>query len=83
MMSPILRLDVEISCMLATACCTTAPPRVAVVDADAASWLAICEDDAVCCTLAVICDSDATASWALLAVCSVRCDKSWLPVAIS
>ena len=34
MMSPILRLDAEISCMLATACCTTAPPRVAMPEAE-------------------------------------------------
>ena len=35
MMSPILRLEAEISCMLPTACCTTAPPRVASPEADA------------------------------------------------
>ena len=83
MMSPILRLEAEISCMLPTACCTTAPPRVASPEADAASWLAICEDEAVCCTVDVNCASEATASCAWLAVCSVRADRSWLPVAIS
>ena len=69
--------------MLATACCTTWPPRVAWPEADATSWLATCEEDAVCCTVVVSCDSAATACWALLAVCSVRADKSWLPLAIS
>ena len=83
MMSPILRLEEEISCMLFTACCTTLPPRVAMPEAEATSWLATCEDDAVCCTVAVSCESAATASCALLAVCSVRPDRSWLPVAIS
>ncbi|MOA01634.1 hypothetical protein D3C78_1210540 [compost metagenome] len=83
MMSPILRLEVVISCMLCTACCTTWPPCVAEPKAEAESWLAICDDDAVCCTVEVSCDSEATVSCRLLAVCSVRADRSWLPEAIS
>ncbi|HNN56780.1 MAG TPA: hypothetical protein PKG84_10600, partial [Novosphingobium sp.] len=34
-------------------------------------------------TVPVSCAKAATASWAWLAVCSVRCDRSWLPLAIS
>jgi len=49
----------------------------------AANRSASCDEEAVCCTLAVSCDKDDTASWAWLAVCSVRWDKSWLPLAIS
>jgi len=69
--------------MLSTACDTTEPPCAAVCEADAASWLAICADEAVCCTVAVSCISDATVCCRLLAVCSVRADRSPLPTAIS
>ena len=75
-MSPILRLEAEISCMLLTAWPTIWPPCTAVEEAEAASWSASCEDDAVCCTVAVSWASEATVSCRLLAVCSVRADRS-------
>ena len=51
--------------------------------AEAASWLAICADEAVCCTVPVSCVSEDTVSCTFAAVCSVRLERSWLPEAIS
>ena len=83
MMSEILRALVLISSMVDTTCDTTTPPRAATAAALAANWLASLADSADCCTVPVNCSVDEDARCRLLAVCSVRALKSWLPVAIS
>ncbi len=82
MMSAILRLDSVICCMLVTTWPTTSPPRSAACAALAASWLAWRAVSADWVTVAVSSSMLAAVSSRLAAVCSVRADRSWLPVAI-
>ncbi len=71
------------SFMVCTTCPTTEPPRSATSAALDASWLAWRAASALCRTVAVSCSMLAAVSSRLLAVCSVRPLKSWLPIAIS
>ncbi len=82
MMSLMRRLLSVICCMECTTCCTTEPPRSAAWAAMPASWLAwrAVSDD--CVTVEVSSSMLAAVSSRLAAVCSVRADRSWLPVAI-
>ena len=82
-MSLILRLLSVICCMLATTWPTTSPPRAAAWAAVPASWLAWRAVSADWVTVAVSCSMLAAVSSRLEAVCSVRADRSWLPLAIS
>ena len=81
-MSLILRLLSVICCMLATTWPTTSPPRAAAWAAVPASWLAWRAVSADWVTVAVSCSMLAAVSSRLEAVCSVRADRSWLPLAI-
>ncbi len=83
MMSAIFLDDELISSIVETTCETTAPPRRATCVAELASWLAWAADSALWRTLPVSCDSELAVCCRLLAVCSVRWLRSWLPVAIS
>ncbi len=83
MMSPMRRELPLISSIVETTCDTTEPPRCATSAAELASWLAVAAESAVCLTVPVSCIIDAAASCRLDAVCSVREDRSMLPVAIS
>ena len=83
MMSLILRLLSVICCMLVTTWLTTSPPRAAAWAAVPASWLAWRAVSADWLTVAVSCSMLAAVSSRLEAVCSVRADRSWLPLAIS
>ncbi len=83
MMSAIFLDDELISSIVATTCETTAPPRRATCVAELASWLAWAAASALWRTLPVSCDSELAVCCRLLAVCSVRWLRSWLPVAIS
>ncbi len=62
---------------------TTSPPWVATAAAPTASWLAWRACSAFCLTVAVSSSSEAAVSSRLAACCSVRRDRSSLPVAIS
>ncbi len=83
MMSPILWLDWAMLCMLCTACVTTAPPRCAACEAVPTSWWAVWAEVAECCTWSLSVAIDDTVCCTLPAVCSVRLERSWLPLAIS
>jgi hypothetical protein len=67
--------------MLATTWPTTSPPRAAAWAAVPASWLAWRAVSADWVTVAVSCSMLAAVSSRLEAVCSVRADRSWLPLA--
>ena len=82
MMSAILWLESVMCCMLATTWPTTSPPRCAAWAAWPASRLAWRAVSADCVTVAVSSSMLAAVSSRLAAVCSVRADRSWLPVAI-
>ncbi len=69
--------------MVSTTRATTSPPRWATCDAPAARLLACWALLALCCSVLVNCSMAAAVSCRLLEVCSVRTDRSWLPVAIS
>jgi hypothetical protein len=83
MMSAMRRLLAWISSIVDSTCDTTSPPRVAISAAEAASWLACRAESALCRTVPVSCSIDAAVCCRLLAVDSVRRDRSWLPLAIS
>ncbi len=83
MMSAIFLDDELISSIVATTCETTVPPRRATCVAELASWLACAAASALWRTLPVSCDSELAVCCRLLAVCSVRWLRSWLPMAIS
>jgi len=83
MMSAILRELLWMASMVLTTSPTTAPPRAATSAAEAASWLAWRAASVDCCTVAVICSMLCAVDCRLLAVCSVRALRSWLPLAIS
>ncbi len=83
MMSLILRELWLISSIVVTTCETTVPPRAATSAAVAASWFAWRAESALWRTVPVSCSMLAAVSCRLLAVCSVRELRSWLPVAIS
>ncbi|MNU98995.1 hypothetical protein D3C71_891170 [compost metagenome] len=82
MMSLILRLLSVICCMLVTTWPTTSPPRAAAWAAVPASWLAWRAVSADWLTVAVSSSMLAAVSSRFEAVCSVRADRSWLPLAI-
>ena len=83
MMSAMRRELSLISPIVVTTCPITEPPRCAVSAAELASWLAVSAASAVCRTVPVSCVSEAAACCRLDAVCSVRADRSMLPLAIS
>ncbi len=83
MISAMRRLLWWMSSMVDTTWVTTSPPRCATLRALAASPLACCALPALCCRVLVNCSMAAAVSCRLLEVCSVRTDRSWLPVAIS
>ncbi|MNU99397.1 hypothetical protein D3C71_895270 [compost metagenome] len=82
MMSAIFLLLVLISSMVVTTCATTSPPRWATCAADTASWLACTAESALWRTVLVSSSIELAVSCRLLAVCSVRALRSWLPMAI-
>src|SRR5205814_293623 len=82
MMSSILRLDAEIVCIVATTLPTTSPPCVATVRAEAASCAASCAVSALLRTVLESCSIEEAVCCRLEACCSVRSDRSALPVAI-
>ncbi len=83
MMSAIFCDEAWISPMVATTCSTTAPPWLATCEADAASALAWRALSAFCLTVEVSCSMADAVSSSDPACCSVRADRSRLPVAIS
>jgi hypothetical protein len=83
MMSLILRLASLISAMLATTCETMCSPRCAAVAAPEANWLAWRAASALWRTVPVSSSIELAVCCRFEAVCSVRTDRSWLPVAIS
>ena len=83
MMSTILRDDALIEPMVSTTRVTTSPPRTATSEADAANWLACWALSAFCCTVDISCSMAEAVSSSELACCSVRDDRSRLPLAIS
>jgi len=83
MMSAILREEASMSPIVAMTSDTTLPPRAATLAAQAASSLACRADWAECVTVPESCSIDAAVCCRLLAVCSVRVLRSWLPSAIS
>ena len=74
---------VEISRIVCTTLSTTLPPRCAVSEALNARWLAWRAFSAFCFTVAVSCSMLAAVSSSEAACCSVREERSLLPVAIS
>ena len=79
-----MRLDAWlISSMVRTTSATITPPRSATPLADSASALASRADSAPCCTLWVSWCMAPAVCCRLLAVCSVRLLRSWLPDATS
>ena len=83
MMSTIFFDEAVMESMVPTTLATTAPPRTATSDAEAASWLACCALSAFCFTVEVSSSIDDAVSPSELACCSVREDRSRLPAAIS
>ncbi|MCW0417375.1 hypothetical protein NB689_003129 [Xanthomonas sacchari] len=83
MMSPIFFEDASMPLMVCTTWPTTSPPCEATEAAPAASWLAWRARSAFCLTVEVSSSIDAAVSSRLAACCSVRRDRSSLPVAIS
>ena len=83
MMSAIFLLDAVISSIVDTTCVTTSPPRCATAEADDASWLAWLAASALWRTVPVSCAIELAVCCRLLAVCSVRAERSALPCAIS
>ncbi|MNN73297.1 hypothetical protein D3C81_1894050 [compost metagenome] len=69
--------------MVDTTCCTTSPPCEATDAAPMASWLAWRADSAFWRTVEVSSSIEAAVSSRLAACCSVRRDRSLLPLAIS
>ncbi|MDT4880884.1 hypothetical protein FQZ97_1166850 [compost metagenome] len=72
-----------ISSMVVTTSATMVPPRRAMLAADSASWLAVRAASALWRTVLVSSSMLAAVSCRLDAVCSVRAERSWLPLAIS
>jgi len=83
MMSAILRELWLMSPMVVTTSPTTWPPRAATSAAVLASWLAWRAASADWRTVEVRCSMLCAVCARLLAVASVRADRSWLPLAIS
>ena len=83
MMSAMRRELWLMSPMVVTTSPTTWPPRAATSAAEPASWLAWRAASADWRTVAVSSSMLCAVSARLLAVCSVRPDRSWLPLAIS
>ena len=82
MMSTIFFDDSSIDAMVCTTSDTTAPPRCATSEAEAASWLAWRAFSAFCLTVLVSSSIDDAVSSSELACSSVREDRSRLPAAI-
>src|SRR3989344_5642794 len=83
MMSAIFWLLWWMSCMVLTTCCITSPPLVAVLAAVVASWLAWRAESALWRTVAVSSSMLAAVCSRLLAACSVRWPRFWLPLLMS
>ena len=83
MMSAMRRDAVWISSMVLTTWDTASPPRRATALAEPANWFACAAASAFWRTELVSCVIDEAVSCRLPAACSVRWDRSWLPVAIS
>ena len=83
MMSAILRELSVMPSMVCTTWLTTLPPWIATSEADSASWLAWRALSAFCLTVAVSCSMAEAVSSSEPACCSVRPDRSRLPLAIS
>src|SRR5450830_1224505 len=83
MISTIFRDESLIAAMVSTTCKTTVPPSTATVDAAFASVFACLALSEFCFTVLVNSSIDEAVSSSAPACCSVRDDKSILPVAIS
>ena len=68
-----------ISSMVDTTCVTTWPPREATDEAEEASWFAWLAASALWRTVPVSCSIELAVCCRLLAVCSVRAERSALP----
>ncbi|MNT24739.1 hypothetical protein D3C72_1602310 [compost metagenome] len=82
MMSTILRAETSMAAMVSTTCATTAPPLVATSEADSTSPLAWRAWSVLMRTVLVSSSMDEAVCSSVLACCSVREDKSKLPMAI-
>jgi len=83
MMSPMLRALSLISFIVATTRLTTSPPFSAISDALFASVLACFALSAFCRTVEVSCSMLVAVRSSAIACCSVRFDRSRLPIEIS
>ncbi len=83
MMSTMRRDEALITAIVSTTSCTTLPPRAATSAAPPASWLAWRALVAVRCTVSARPFIDTAVSSSDAACCSVRCERSLLPCAIS
>ncbi len=83
MMSAIFFEEVSMPLIVVTTWLTTSPPCEATEAAPTASWLAWRACSAFCLTVEVSSSIEAAVSSRLAACCSVRRDRSSLPVAIS
>ncbi len=82
MMSAMRVADVLIAPIVATTCVTTVPPLAATSDADCANVFAWRALSAFWRTVDVSCSIDVAVRSSDAACCSVRCDRSRLPLAI-
>ena len=83
MMSAIFLDEASMPAMVPTTLLTISPPWDATPAAPMASWLAWRACSAFWRTVEVNSSIEAAVSSRLAACCSVRCDRSWLPAAIS
>ncbi len=83
MISAIFLDEDSIPLMVSTTLPAISPPCDATRAAPMASWLAWRALSAFCLTVEVSSSIEAAVSSRLAACCSVRCDRSWLPAAIS